>query len=259
MNILERITKTKKAEIQAKKGLFSSSFLEQSPLFNRSTLSISKALKKSSSGIIAEHKRRSPSKAVINQSHQLLDVISAYQANGATAISVLTDTNYFGGSLEDLFLAKSIASIPLLRKDFVIDPYQITEAKAFGADFILLIASILDKVQIQEFTAFAHKLNLEVLLEVHSLEELEASYIEEINVVGVNNRNLKTFEVDLNTSFDIAKALDPHKVKISESGLNDTQSIINLKKAGYNGFLIGEMLMKNNAPGIALKQLIEQS
>jgi len=156
-------------------------------------------------------------------------------------------------------LARSAASIPLLRKDFVIDPYQITEAKAFGADFILLIASILDKAQIQEFTAFAHELNLEVLLEVHSLEELEASYIEDIDVVGVNNRNLKTFEVDLKTSFDIAKALDPNKVKISESGLSDTQSIINLKKAGYNGFLIGETLMKTDKPGQTLKQLIEQS
>lgn len=259
MNILERITQTKTAEVKAKKSLVSSSILEQSPLYNRSTFSVAKALKNSSSGIIAEHKRRSPSKAVINQSHQLSNVINAYQENGATAISVLTDTNYFGGSLEDLFLARSAASIPLLRKDFVIDPYQITEAKAFGADFILLIASILDKAQIQEFTAFAHELNLEVLLEVHSLEELEASYIEDIDVVGVNNRNLKTFEVDLKTSFDIAKALDPNKVKISESGLSDTQSIINLKKAGYNGFLIGETLMKTDKPGQTLKQLIEQS
>ena len=259
MNILERITQTKTAEVQAKKSLVSSSILEQSTLYNRSTFSVAKALKNSSSGIIAEHKRRSPSKAVINQSHQLLNVINSYQENGATAISVLTDTNYFGGSLEDLFLARSAASIPLLRKDFVIDPYQITEAKAFGADFILLIASILDKAQIQEFTAFAHELNLEVLLEVHGLEELEASYIEDIDVVGVNNRNLKTFEVDLNTSFDIAKALDPNKVKISESGLSDTQSIKNLKKAGYNGFLIGETLMKTDKPGQTLKQLIEQS
>lgn len=259
MNILERITQTKKAEVQAKKSLVSSSILEQSPLYNRSTLSVAKALKNSSSGIIAEHKRRSPSKAVINQSHQLLNVINAYQENGATAISVLTDTNYFGGSLEDLFLARSAASIPLLRKDFVIDSYQITEAKAFGADFILLIASILEKAQIQEFTAFAHELNLEVLLEVHSLEELEASYTEDIDVVGVNNRNLKTFEVDLNTSFDIARALDSEKVKISESGLSDTQSIKNLKKAGYNGFLIGETLMKSDRPGEVLKQLIEQS
>lgn len=259
MNILERITQTKKVEVLAKKSLVSSSILEQSPLYNRSTLSIAMALQNSSSGIIAEHKRRSPSKAVINHSHQLLNVIKAYQENGASAISVLTDTNYFGGSLEDLLLARSTASIPLLRKDFVIDPYQITEAKAFGADFILLIASILDKDRIQEFTAYAHELNLEVLLEVHSIEELEVSYIEDIDVVGVNNRNLKTFEVDLNTSFDIAKALDPQKVKISESGLSDTQSIKNLKDAGYNGFLIGETLMKNNKPGHALKQLIKQS
>ena len=259
MNILERITQTKKVEVLAKKSLVSSSILEQSPLYNRSTLSIAMALQNSSSGIIAEHKRRSPSKAVINHSHQLLNVIKAYQENGASAISVLTDTNYFGGSLEDLLLARSTASIPLLRKDFVIDPYQITEAKAFGADFILLIASILDKDRIQEFTAYAHELNLEVLLEVHSIEELEVSYIEDIDVVGVNNRNLKTFEVDLNTSFDIAKALDPQKVKISESGLSDTQSIKNLKDAGYNGFLIGETLMKNNKPGHALKQLVKQS
>ena len=159
MNILDRITQTKTSEVQAKKSLVSSFILEQSPLYNRSTISVAQALKNSSSGIIAEHKRRSPSKAVINQSHQLLNVINSYQENGATAISVLTDTNYFGGSLEDLFLARSAASIPLLRKDFVIDPYQITEAKAFGADFILLIASILDKAQIQEFTAFAHELN----------------------------------------------------------------------------------------------------
>ena len=246
MSILHKIITDKRKEVDFKKILIPISQLEQSVLFERNPYSLCNNLKNSRSGIIAEHKRRSPSKAVINQSYNCFDVVQAYEKAGVSGISVLTDGKYFGGSLDDLLVARANCKLPILRKDFVIDAYQIYEAKAYGADVVLLIASVLSREEIKEFASLAKSLGLEVLLEVHNQEELEKSVMPELDLLGVNNRNLKTFEVSLKTSEDLATQIPDEFVKISESGISNTQSIKHLREFGYRGFLIGENFMKTN-------------
>ena len=255
MNILDRIVKDKKHEVAAKKEGMPLSFLKQSPLFERTCFSMSISIVEGS-GIIAEFKRRSPSKQVINHKDSVIEVVKAYEKAGAAAISVLTDTKYFGGSLDDLIQARQHLNIPLLRKEFIIDSYQIYEAKAFGADAILLIAAILDPKELESFSVLAHKLGLEVLLEVHNEDELKASNLDHIDMLGVNNRNLKTFEVSLDTSKELAPMIVEGKVKISESGISNIDAIHSLKEYGYKGFLIGENFMKTEEPGAAAVQFI---
>ena len=197
MSILDQIIASKKKEVALKKSVVSVAQLESSDLFNKKTNSLSKSIVNSPFGIIAEHKRRSPSKATINNSFSVEEVVKGYENAGASGISVLTDMHYFGGSLEDLLLARASVGIPLLRKEFIIDEYQLLEAKAFGADAILLIAAVLSRQEIKQLSEFAQSLALEVLLEVHNLEELEKSIMPSLDLIGVNNRNLKTFEVSL--------------------------------------------------------------
>lgn len=256
MNILNQIAEDKKREVQLKKRWVSEKELMQTKLFSEPTRSLKTSLKNRSYGIIAEHKRRSPSKSVINQKLALPDVVCGYEQAGAGGLSVLTDGTYFGGSLEDLLLARGCTQLPLLRKEFIIDPYQILEAKAYGADAILLIAALLNRKEINDFTALAHELNLEVLLEVHSKEELKASLIPNIDMLGVNNRNLKTFEVSLDVSRELAKIIPEEMVKISESGLASFVELQELKAIGFSGFLMGEAFMKEADPGAALKLLL---
>jgi len=255
LNILDKIVKDKRHEVAAKKEGLPLSFLKQSPLFERRCYSMSKSILEGS-GIIAEFKRRSPSKQVINHKDSVIEVVKAYEKAGASAISVLTDTKYFGGSLDDLIQARQHLNIPLLRKEFIIDSYQIYEAKAFGADAILLIAAVLDPKELTSFSVLAHKLGLEVLLEVHNEEELKASNLDHIDMLGVNNRNLKTFEVSLDTSKELASMIAKDKVKISESGISNIEAIHSLKEYGYKGFLIGENFMKTEEPGAAAVQFI---
>ncbi|MBN2868254.1 MAG: indole-3-glycerol-phosphate synthase, partial [Flavobacteriaceae bacterium] len=200
MNILDKITADKRKEVNLKKSLIPVIQLEQSVLFERQTISLAEQLKNSASGIIAEHKRRSPSKATINQNLNVQDVAKGYKNAGVCGMSILTDSKYFGGSLDDLLIARASCSLPLLRKEFIIDEYQIIEAKAHGADVILLIAAILSQKEIKQFSQLAKQLQLDVLLEVHNEEELHKSIIPSIDMLGVNNRNLKTFEVSLETS-----------------------------------------------------------
>ncbi len=258
MDILDKIVKSKKVEVALKKQLIPTKTLEASRLFARKTHSMSKALLGSASGIIAEHKRRSPSKSVINQSLSVSEVTTAYEKAGVAGISVLTDGHYFGGSLDDLIFARASVDVPLLRKEFIIDEYQIIEAKSYGADTVLLIAAILDKETIVQFTKIAKSLGLEVLLEVHNKKELENSLIDGIEMIGVNNRNLKTFEVDLNTSLTLAEEIPAPFVKVSESGISSVQAIKNLKSYGYKGFLIGENFMKTDQPGKNAEQFIKE-
>ena len=255
MDILDRIVKDKRCEVAAKKEGLPMSFLMQSPLFERTCYSMSSNIIEGS-GIIAEFKRRSPSKQVINHKDSVIEVVSAYEQAGASAISVLTDTKYFGGSLDDLIQARQHLNIPLIRKEFIIDAYQIYEAKAFGADAILLIAAILKPEELTSFSALAHQLGLEVLLEVHNEEELKASNIDHVDMLGVNNRNLKTFEVNLDTSKRLSDMISKEKVKISESGISSIEAIHSLKEYGYKGFLIGENFMKTEEPGISAAQFI---
>jgi indole-3-glycerol phosphate synthase len=249
MGILENIIVDKQREILLKKGIISVSQLEKSTLFNEKTISLSKRLRESSSGIITEHKRRSPSKPIINNSFSVEDVVVGYQNAGACGISVLTDGKYFGGSLDDLILTKATTNIPILRKDFVVDPYQIIESKAYGADVILLIAAVLNREQIKMLSELAQNLGMEVLLEVHDSIELENSIMPSINMIGVNNRNLKTFEVDIEISRKLSALIPNEFVKISESGIDHINTVRELRHHGYRGFLMGEHFMKTENPG----------
>ncbi|MBB3125055.1 Indole-3-glycerol phosphate synthase [Mesoflavibacter sp. HG96] len=257
MNILDKITADKRKEVDLKKSLIPINQLEQSFLFERQTISLTERLKNSASGIIAEHKRRSPSKATINQNLNVQDVAKGYENSGVCGMSVLTDGKYFGGSLDDLILARASSNLPLLRKEFIIDQYQIIEAKAYGADVILLIAAILSKEEIKQFSTLAKQLNLDVLLEVHNEEELHKSIMPSIDMLGVNNRNLKTFEVSLDTSKTLSEMIPNDFVKVSESGISTVEAIKDLKQFGYKGFLIGENFMKTDNPGESATQFIQ--
>ncbi|PZW39591.1 indole-3-glycerol phosphate synthase [Mesonia algae] len=258
--ILEKIIAQKEREVALKSSIVSNHQLEKSELFKRAPFSLSERIKNNSLGfgIIAEHKRRSPSKASINQSLHIQDVLAGYENAGASGSSILTDNSFFGGSLEDLLLARATTQLPLLRKDFIIDEYQILEAKAYGADAILLIAAALTQQQVFTLSSLAKNLGLEVLLEVHNLKELEQNLDAPVQLIGVNNRNLKIFEVDIDNSLLLAKHIPNDIVKISESGINSAKAIQKLHAAGFNGFLIGEHFMKTNTPGDAAQKFIEE-
>ena len=246
MTILERIIADKQREVAYKKELIPQLQLEQSVLFERKINSLAEAIKSNASGVIAEHKRRSPSKEVINQSLNCFEVVQAYEKAGVAAISVLTDGKYFGGSLDDLLVARANTTLPILRKDFVIDTYQITEAKAYGADAVLLIAAVLTPEQVKNYAAYAHSIGLETLLEVHNAEEVTSHLTSEVTIVGVNNRNLKTFEVSTDVSKELSMKIPSQYVKVSESGIADPKVVKELKGYGYQGFLIGENFMKSD-------------
>lgn len=257
MNILNNIIADKRIEVNFRKQLIPIKQLEQSVLFERETISLSKKLQNSNTGIIAEHKRRSPSKQVINHDLNVFDVARGYENAGVCGMSVLTDGKYFGGSLEDLLTARSCCNLPLLRKEFIIDEYQILEAKAYGADVILLIAGILTQDEIKQFSEFAQQLKLEVLLEVHNEEELHKSIMPSLDMIGVNNRNLKTFEVSLEISKHLSELIPNDFVKVSESGISSIEAIKLLQPYGYKGFLIGENFMKTDNAGDSAAQFIK--
>ena len=258
MNILDKITRDKRIEVNLRKQLIPTKQLEQSILFERETISLANKLRNSTTGIIAEHKRRSPSKQVINHNLNVFDVAKGYEEAGVCGMSVLTDGKYFGGSLDDLLTARSSCNLPLLRKEFIIDEYQIIEAKAYGADVILLIAAILTKAELKQFSELAKSLNLDVLLEVHNEEELNKSIMPSLDMLGVNNRNLKTFEVSLETSKQLSALIPNDFVKVSESGISNIEAIKLLQPFGYKGFLIGENFMKTDNAGESAKQFIKE-
>ena len=259
MNTLEKIIADKYLEVEARKQQRPSSVLEKSSAFSRNTLSLkSFLLDPSKSGIITEFKRKSPSKGLINGTSSVELVSKGYEQAGASALSILTDQHYFGGSTEDLESARKQVAIPILRKEFVVDEYQIIEAKAMGADCILLIAAALPSEKVQSLASFAQSLELEVLLEVHNLEELEQSFCDSLDVVGVNNRNLKTFEVSLDTSLALVNRIPKQVVKISESGISDPATLVAFRKAGFDGFLIGENFMKTSSPEQAAADFIQE-
>ncbi|WP_228850757.1 indole-3-glycerol phosphate synthase TrpC [Aegicerativicinus sediminis] len=256
MNILDKIVADKKTEVDLKKSMVSEKELEKFPLFDRETISLRDNIENSTYGIIAEHKRRSPSKSVINLSLNVFDVARGYENAGACGMSVLTDGKYFGGSLTDLMLARASCDLPLLRKEFIIESYQITEAKAYGADVILLIASILSKNEIIDFSKQAKSLGMEVLMEVHNEDELKKCLMPNIDMMGVNNRNLKTFEVNLEISKALSKLIPDDFTKVSESGISNIRAIKELSEFGYKGYLIGENFMKTDDAGKAAKEFM---
>jgi indole-3-glycerol phosphate synthase len=195
---------------------------------------------------------------VINQVSPVAEVVRGYESAGASGVSVLTDTKYFGGALDDLLQARAELSIPLLRKEFMIDPYQVVEAKAYGADAILLIAAVLVPEAVTQLAKQARDLGMQVLLEVHDLEELQRSDLSHVDMIGVNNRNLKTFEVSLDTSRKLSEFIPDDKLSVSESGISDPKAIRELKNYGFRGFLIGENFMKTDRPGSAAKEFINE-
>jgi indole-3-glycerol phosphate synthase len=259
MTILEDIIANKKKEVEENKERKPVNQLEKSIYFNKPVHSLKKSLlDPEKAGIIAEFKRKSPSKGIINNHLSVENTTVAYVQAGASALSVLTDTKFFGGSNEDLATARGLNTGPILRKDFTIDEYQVMEAKAIGADVILLIAAALSPDRIYALSRLAASLGLEVLLEVKEKGEIAASLNEFISVIGVNNRNLHDFSVDLNRSLKLLDYLPKDMVKISESGIYTAKDIIMLREAGYLGFLIGERFMQTGNPGQACAGLIRE-
>lgn len=253
MNILEQIVEHKRKEVEDRKKEVDVKALEKERFFKRETYSLKKFLTDSiKTGIIAEYKRKSPSKGIINDRDSVESVTRMYSAFGASGISVLTDYNFFGGSLDDLVAARD-NDVPLLRKEFMIDEYQIVEAKAFGADVILLIAACLSPKEVKDLASSAKNFGLEVLLELHDQSEL-GHICDEVDLVGVNNRNLKNFEVNLEHSVRMAEKIGDGFIKIAESGINDVANIRYLKQHGFKGFLVGEYFMKQSDPGKAFKE-----
>ncbi|HET7118224.1 MAG TPA: indole-3-glycerol phosphate synthase TrpC [Hanamia sp.] len=257
MNILDTIIEKKKIEVEEKKRTKRIAELEAMPFYKRKTYSFKEfLLQKDKTGIIAEFKRRSPSKGIINNTSLIDEVTKEYVKYSASAISVLTDEEFFNGSLNDLVEVR-VNEIPILRKDFIIDEYQVTETKAFGADIILLIAACLSKEEVKRLSSFAKKIGLNVLLEIHNESELD-HICDEIDVVGINNRDLKSFKVDLVHSIALGKKIPLGKVKISESGIDDVKTIRFLKQNGFSGFLIGEKFMKEKDPGRAFQDFVTE-
>ena len=250
MNILDKIVAYKREEVENAKKKKPVAELEQLPLFDEPSFSLKRfLLDEKKTGIIAEFKRSSPSKGVINDTCKVSQVTRTYASNGASGLSILTDGPSFGGSIDDMITAR-FNDVPILRKEFIIDEYQIIEAKAYGADVILLIAAILTPQQVHDFTLKAHELGLEVILEIH--EESELGHIQErTDIVGVNNRNLKTFTVDLEQSVRLCHHIPEGKIKIAESGIHSVKDVLYLKNNGFDGFLIGENFMKEKDPGLA--------
>lgn len=256
MNILDTIIQRKKEEVKASKSEVSVQELKDSAMFARKSFSLKENII-TGSGIIAEFKRKSPSKGVINDVTSPLEVVSAYEKSGASGISILTDRDFFGGTAEDIIKVRKHIGIPILRKDFMIDEYQLYEAKSIGADVILLIAACLSPAQVKDFTGLAHELGLEVLLEIHTGEELE-HLNPDIDLVGINNRNLKDFKVDLQHSVNLKNQLPENVLSVAESGIYSIEDFRFLKEKGFNGFLMGEYFMKNANPGNQFAEFVSQ-
>lgn len=257
MDILEDIIAYKRKEMVQQKQAFGMDLLEElAGEEERSTLSMRRSLQESPYGIIAEFKRKSPSKGWIKEEGLPEDIPAQYAANGASAISILTEEHFFGGHLKYIKIARPLVQCPILRKDFIVDPYQIYQARIIGADAILLIAAALTVDECKRLAAKAHELSLEVLLEIHSEKELE--YLNEhIDMIGVNNRNLGTFHTDVENSFRLAGKLPKETLLVSESGISHPETIKQLRQAGFRGFLIGETFMKTAVPGETLRTFIQ--
>ncbi|MCC8146924.1 MAG: indole-3-glycerol phosphate synthase TrpC [Bacteroidales bacterium] len=259
MNILDTICNNKRLEVARQKEAVSLSHLKNLLNFQtRKTISFKESLRNSSTGIISEFKRKSPSKGLIHPDADIVSIVKGYEEAGASAISCLTDESFFGGSFNDFRKVRNIINqIPLLRKVFIIDEYQIYQSKIMGADVILLIAACLSPDESYRFTNVAHNLDMEVLLEIHNEQELE--YIQpNVDVVGINNRDLKTFVTDIQHTIALAHKIPEKFIKISESGLSEVQTILELRKEGFKGFLMGESFMKTSEPADTLRTFIRK-
>lgn len=256
-NILDEIIFKRKETVARLKQIVPAETWKMMPAFSKKTMSLKKALLQGDgTGIIAEYKRASPSKGIINADADAETVVSDYERYGATAVSILTEPEFFNGNNDDLLNVSEYANIPVLRKDFIFDEYQLIESKALGADVILLIAACLTPSQVKKLATFAKQLKLEVILEIH--DETELGHIcNETELIGINNRNLKTFTVDINRSLELGRQIAADKIKIAESGINNVETIDIFKNAGFKGFLMGECFMEKNNPGNAFRLFVE--
>ncbi len=258
-DILDTIVANKRKEVERQKQAVSLQTLVAlgSDRLERPTFSMRQALAQSKTGIIAEFKRKSPSKGWLHPGARVQEVVPFYAEGGASACSILTDSDFFGGSLSDLQQARRLVNIPLLRKDFIVDPYQLYQARVLGADAVLLIAACLSKAECADLAATAHSLQLEVLLEVHRAEELDHVNAD-IDMLGVNNRHLGTFDTDVKHSFTLIDRLkEQAPLLVSESGISQAETVKQLRAAGFRGFLIGETFMKTARPGETLRNFIQ--
>jgi len=258
MNILEKIIQHKRIEVAEAKKNISIDELTDKSLFDRTCYSLRESiLDLDKNGIIAEYKRASPSKGSINAHSDVSDIVKAYEQSHVSAISVLTDSEFFKGTLDDLIAVREAVQIPVLRKEFIVDLFQIAEAKAYGADIILLIAACLSSKEIEEFSTYAKEIGLNVLLEVHNEEELKGNKFDTIDAIGVNNRNLIDFSVSLQHSLDLVNLIPDQYIKVSESGISDPETIKLLKSEGFQAFLIGENFMKMENPATAIQDFVK--
>ncbi|MGB1207066.1 MAG: indole-3-glycerol phosphate synthase TrpC [Chitinophagales bacterium] len=258
MTILETIKQYKLKEIEQTQTQKPISKLEKEPYFLRQTHSLKQRLQdETQSGIISEFKRASPSKGLIHKNADVKQITTSYKKAKVSGLSVLTDSHFFQAQKNDFATARKYNSIPILRKDFIVNSYQVFETKAMGADVMLLIASILSAKEIEHLAKLAQKLGLEVLLEVHTKPEIEEKLCDEIDLIGINNRNLHTFEVDIENSIRLAQSLPQNLPKIAESGINDIATLLRLKDNGFQGFLIGERFMKQQQPAVACRQFVD--
>lgn len=257
MSYLDKIIAHKKEELIEVKKKFPSSYWEEKPFFARKCRSMREALTISSTGIISEFKRKSPSKGFIKEGADPLIIVPGYEKSGATGVSILQDRQFFAGGFEDMICVRPLVHLPLLYKEFVIDEYQLAMAKGCGADIVLLIASVLSEKRCAELARSAREYGLEVLLELHENEEIR-HINDDIDVVGINNRNLKTFNVDLEASIRLAHEIPDYFVKISESGISSPETVVRLRKEGFRGFLMGENFMKTDDPAEKLAEFIAQ-
>jgi indole-3-glycerol phosphate synthase len=257
MNILDEIIRHKYKEVAERKSLYPFRLLEKSDHFSLPVVSLSKYVQNpDKTGIIAEIKRKSPSKGIINANVSVERISIGYVQAGASALSILTDSNFFGGNNDDLITARKFNTCPILRKDFIVDEYQIIEAKSIGADAILLIAAALEPTYLRSLAKTARSLNLEILMEVHNEEELQDNLNADVDLVGVNNRDLKTFVTDIEISRRLSDKIPAGFIKVSESGIENPETIIDLKRHGYQGFLMGQSFMQHPQPEQACHEFI---
>lgn len=256
-DILSEIIANKRIEIESQKRAISVGQLSEGIGDIPSPRSMKQAVSSSTTGVIAEFKRRSPSKGWIKENARPEEIIPAYEAAGASAISILTDEMFFGGTLRDIRTVRSLVNLPILRKDFIIDEYQLYQARIVGADAVLLIAAALEQAQCRDLAEKAHELGLEVLLEIHSADELPYIY-KDIDMVGINNRNLGSFHTDVANSFYLAEQLPKDTVLVSESGISEPETVSKLRDAGFRGFLVGETFMRTEVPADTLKEFLSE-
>lgn len=260
MNFLNEILEVKKEEVKKLKGFRKLSTLGEEEFFDKEPLNFSQSIKNDNRlGLIAEIKKASPSKGIIKENFNHIKIAKEYMQSGVDVISVLTDEKFFQGNIHFLKEITQIKNVPLLRKDFIIDAYQIYEAKANGADAVLLIAEALSAAQINELTNAAHECNLEVLLELHSREQFSKIDFRLNKIIGINNRNLETFQVDLETTISLSQQIPDDLLIVSESGYSSKSDLDKIKKRNINAVLVGEYFMKKNNLNESIKEFLEWS